>query len=287
MKKNILFILLISILFACTDTGDKKKAKKVKIITPQKVDSKKQKPVPTKWIAEIESDAIIPVLFLVAGKLEIGDISLHEGATFKKNQLLYRVNSEAYYYDLVAEKEELTRRLFTVIAQIEVAAPNERQKWIDFLKGISDVELIPAFPAINALKEKVIISDNKLDQQYNKIRKMEKEMSHYFMLAPFNGTISSLKTNVGGFVKKGQELCVLFSNQFHLSCKVSSADLEKMNLKKEFIIKTFNGTKSIGKAIFQFSRPNTSKDSVNLQFSLKQLDKRFKVNGYKIQISYD
>lgn len=283
MKITFLSLLSVSILFACTDSEKKTMVKADNKIASEKVEAKKKIKTSNSIIAQIEADAIIPVQFLVSGKLEKGDISLKEGATFKKNQLLFRVNSEAYYYELVAEKEELTRRLFAVIAQVEVAAPSERQKWIDFLKAISDVELVPEFPSINDLKEKIIVSDNKLDQQYNKIRKMEKNMSHYFMLAPFNGTISSLKTNIGGFIKKGQELCVLSSNQFHISSQIAASELERFSTTKEYSIKSMSGT-TIGKANFQFSRPVHSTDSVSVHFSIQQLDKPFKINNLSVQL---
>lgn len=285
MIKNLFSTVLILSLIACSSHENRTKNNTDKI--NQKQDSvishslKKE----TVLLAMMEADQVVPVQFLVNGKLEKGDLLLSENGRFKKNQLLFKINSEALYFQLVKEKEELTRLLFIAIAEMETAAPSERQKWIDFLKLISNDELLPAFPSINEIREKVVITDNKVDQQYFKIRKMEKEMSQYFLLAPFSGTIQQLKTNVGGFVKKGDVFAQLVSNQFHLKMNVASIQISAYKLGDIFEIRMMDNDSLVGSATISSISKLVVKDSIALQLNFQKLDKRFLIHGLKFKLS--
>jgi len=140
------------------------------------------------------------VFFNVEGKLEDGEIGLKRGTEFKFNQLLYKINSEELFYSICAEKASLAKNILDQMEFITLNFTSEKSKWQFFLNDFSMVTTLPEFPKVETKEEKLFILEKDILAQYMKIKSLEKKMSNYIFLAPFDGKVTEIYSEIGSFV---------------------------------------------------------------------------------------
>jgi hypothetical protein len=149
------------------------------------------------------------MIFEVSGNLLAGDKKWRVGETFKANDLLCILSSDAAYYMLTEKKQLLIRDFGDVFSQIENRFPQEKAKWYAFLEKITPSTKIPSLPTFSSNEERVFMAELGLTASYYAIKTLENNMKKYFYLAPFDGKIIAVNYQLGAFIEKGKTIATL------------------------------------------------------------------------------
>jgi hypothetical protein len=166
------------------------------------------------------------VFFNAEGKLEVGEIELKPGSKFKFNQLLYKIDSEELFHSICAQKASLAKLILEQMNFIESNFQSEKAKWQLFLNEFSMVRQLPELPEIASNEEKLFILESSILSSYLNIKSLEKKMSNYIFLAPFDGIVTEVYSLPGMNVQKGSSVAkIAKSSKLLMKIKVAVTDL--------------------------------------------------------------
>ncbi|MCF8330726.1 MAG: HlyD family efflux transporter periplasmic adaptor subunit [Crocinitomicaceae bacterium] len=149
------------------------------------------------------------IIFEVSGNLTVGDKEWQVGQTFKANDLLCVLSSDAAYYMLTEKKQLLISDFGDVFSQIENRFPQEKAKWYAFLEKITPSTKIPSLPNFSSNEERIFMAELGLMASYYAIKTLENNMKNYFYTAPFDGKIIAVNYQLGAYIEKGKTIATL------------------------------------------------------------------------------
>lgn len=210
------------------------------------------------------------ISFDVDGVLVLGDTLLSPGMEFKKNQLLYRIDNNQSFAQLVSKKNELIKLFLFVLPQLEAKFPNHNGKWQSFLDAIKPAKLLPDYPPLFTPEERVFLVEKGFIQAYVKTKMLEKEMEKYFFLAPFDGIFIESVIQPGESVTPGVSIAQI-EEKTDLTAKII---IPKKELKNYIQLKHVHFVNRNGKVIGngRFIKSNRHKEkshSVEVYYSVQ------------------
>lgn len=238
-------------------------------------------------IGQVSHNLEMLVFFNAEGRLEAGEIELKQGTRFKFNQLLYKIDSEELFHSICAQKASLAKLILEQMNFIESNFQSEKAKWQLFLNEFSMVRQLPEFPEIASNEEKLFILESTILSSYLNIRSLEKKMSNYIFLAPFDGIVTEVYSLPGMNVQKGLSVAkIAKSNKLIIETKVPVTDLREYkksnyinisNQKGEFLCQ--------GKLIRISNYIDSLNQTIELFYTLVGTDKNEVFAGQKVLVS--
>jgi len=236
---------------------------------------------------QISQNLEMLVFFNAEGKLEAGEIELKQGTRFKFNQLLYKLDSEELFYSICAQKASLAKLILEQMNFIESNFQSEKSKWQLFLNEFSMVLQLPEFPEIVSNEEKLFILESTILSNYLNIKSLEKKMSNYIFLAPFDGIVTEVYSLPGMNVKKGASVAKISkSNELLMKTKVPVSNLRAY--KKSSYVDILNQNSSFlcqGKLNRISNYIDTLNQTIELFYSIAGTDKKELFAGQKVLVS--
>lgn len=156
--------------------------------------------IPRDYVTEIHALQNIEIRARVSGYLET--ISVDEGATVSKGQLLFSINNREYLQDL-ARAEAVYKSALADMRAAELELANIRQ--LAQKNIVSKTELLQAE---NKLESQIAKKD---EAQANK-NAAQIRLSNTEIRAPFDGVINRIPTKVGSLIEDGTLLTTLSQN---------------------------------------------------------------------------
>ncbi|MBC8319461.1 MAG: HlyD family efflux transporter periplasmic adaptor subunit [Bacteroidetes bacterium] len=158
------------------------------------------------------------------------------GRTYDKNEILISIDDKEFRANLMAQRSEFQSLITSILPDIKLEFPNEKQKWDNYLNSIVVDGPIPQLPETVTKKEKFFITGRKVYTTYYNLKNLEARLDKYTLRAPFNGIVTESNINPGGLVRSGQKLGI-YSNtgvyELELSVPESEAGLIKIGDKAE------------------------------------------------------
>jgi len=142
----------------------------------------------------------------VEGTLERGDLPFRPGQSFKKGDLLLKIDTRQIKLDINTSKSELLTALASVLPEIKVDFPEEFSLWQDYFKNCRFDKRIPELPPAANQKIKLYLSRFNVYKIYFTIRDLEILLEKHFFYAPFDGSIVSADLRVGSNGRPGTRL---------------------------------------------------------------------------------
>ena len=223
----------------------------------------------------------------VQGKLQKGALTMKPGTNFKAGQILYKVDNEEAFYSLSARKTALSNLVINALPDIELDFPNERQKWMSFLKGLDPGKLLPELPYIAGDKERMFITSRTILTEYYNLKSQESRMQKYFYAAPFTGTVVAIYAEPGAIANPGGQIAkIAKSGDYEVKVPISMADLKlyKENSNAEFF-DSKNKKIATGKIIRISDVINQQTQSADVYYSLKAMPEQQIYNGMYLNVS--
>jgi hypothetical protein len=236
---------------------------------------------------QISQNLEMLVFFNATGKLEAGDIELKQGTKFKFNQLLYKIDSEELFHSICAQKASLAKLILEQMNFIESNFQSEKSKWQLFLNEFSMVRQLPEFPEIASNEEKLFILESTILSNYLNIKSLEKKMSNYIFLAPFDGIVTEVYSLPGMNVQKGSSVAKISkSNELLMKTKVPVSNLSEYKKSNFVNISNQNGSFLCQGKLNRISNYiDTLNQTIELFYSFVGINKKELFAGQKVLVS--
>jgi hypothetical protein len=236
---------------------------------------------------QISQNLEMLVFFNATGKLEAGDIELKQGTKFKFNQLLYKIDSEELFHSICAQKASLAKLILEQMNFIESNFQSEKSKWQLFLNEFSMVRQLPEFPEIASNEEKLFILESTILSNYLNIKSLEKKMSNYIFLAPFDGIVTEVYSLPGMNVQKGSSVAKISkSNELLMKTKVPVSNLSEYKKSNFVNISYQNGSFLCQGKLNRISNYiDTLNQTIELFYSFVGINKKELFAGQKVLVS--
>ncbi len=128
------------------------------------------------------------------------------GTSYKKGEVILRMNSDEHIANLRAQKSNLFNTIATIMPDIRLDYPEEYQKWQDYLDVFDFEKPTPSLPEPSSEKEKFFISGRNIYTTYYNVKNLEVRLSKYAISAPYDGILTEALVNPGTLVRQGQKL---------------------------------------------------------------------------------
>ncbi|MCF6222165.1 MAG: efflux RND transporter periplasmic adaptor subunit [Flavobacteriaceae bacterium] len=232
---------------------------KTMISSQNKVKRKAPKIIKTVFINEVQNTDIpiiitangnlvaknkIEIFSEVQGVLHVTKKEFRPGTSYKKGEIILKINSEEFYANLQAQKSNLYNTITSIMPDIRLDYPNEYLKWQTYLSNFDFNKTTPKLPEINSEKEKFFISGRNIYTTYYNVKNLEVRLNKYIIRAPYNGILTDALVNPGSLVRQGQKLgefinpsvyemeVAINANYFDLLQKGNTVALHKLDRSK-------------------------------------------------------
>ena len=164
--------------------------------------------VPAEVIAYGRLASSQPVILYseVEGTLERGDLPFRPGQSFKKGDLLIKIDTRQIKLDINTAKSELLTALASVLPEIKVDFPEEFPVWQDYFNNCRFDRRIPELPKAANQKIKLYLSRFNVYKIYFTILDLEILLEKHYFYAPFDGSIITADLRVGSNARPGTRL---------------------------------------------------------------------------------
>lgn len=198
----------------------------IPIINKDKRDDPEEKPASLNYIAvkeiqnksyrntitaygQIQPNQQMDVTMQVQGFLEREQRSLRPGMTFKKGDVLFKVERVDALYSIISRRSAFTNLITTILADIKIDYPQSLSKWEQFLTAVDPIKALPPLPEVTNKQEKLFINSRNIPSEYYAIKAAETQLDHYFYLAPFDGTVIASFAEPGSMVSPAMRLATI------------------------------------------------------------------------------
>lgn len=202
----VIGFLLMRLLLSFREEPEKRKP----LIRPKLVDAKvvSLEDVPSEIIAYGRLTSAQPVILYseVAGIIEEGNIAFQPAQSFKKGDLLLRIDTRQIRLDLNSAKSDFLTALASVLPEIKVDFPDEFPVWQAYFNKCGFDQKLPPLPETNNQKIKLFLARFNVYRLYFQVSDLEIRLSKHFFYAPFEGSIVSTELRAGSTAREGTRL---------------------------------------------------------------------------------
>lgn len=193
----------------------------IMIISNKKPDLAAKKIINTVFIDTVEND-IIPITIKANGNLvaknkieifsEVQGVLMptkkefRPGNSYRKGEIILKINSEEHFANLQAQKSNLYNTITSIMPDLRLDYPSEYEKWLAYLQSFDFNKTTPELPETNSEKEKFFISGRNIYTTYYNVKNMEVRLSKFTIRAPFSGILTDALVNPGSLIRQGQKL---------------------------------------------------------------------------------
>lgn len=229
------------------------------------------------------------VSFEVQGKLIQGDKRLKPGVSFRKGELLYKVDSKEYVTSIMSRKTALTGLIAQSMPDFALDFPQQKQKWEEFMLSITAAGLLPELPGTSSEKERLFWTTRNVLTEYYNILSMESRVAKYFYYAPFSGTITEVYSEPGSIANPGAQIAkIARTGEFELKVPVSLEVLDHYkNQKKAKFTNSEGNIIATGSVIRVSDVINQRTQSADVYYSVKPSGEQQIYNGLYLNVILD
>lgn len=191
----------------------------------------------------------LDLLSEVTGRLQETGNKFREGASVKKGELLFQIDSQDDRYNLYARRSSLMTAITQMMPDLKIDYPNAFIKWKTYLDNFEIERAVRPMPEVGSQQEKYFIASRDLHNQYYQIKSLEDRLQQYSIYAPFDGVFLSVNRFPGALVSPGQSLGrIMNTSDYELVAPVNMNDFkyvrvgQSIKLESEELNKRWTGT---------------------------------------------
>ena len=173
----------------------------------------------------------------VTGILNFNNNTFVEGNSFKKNNIIFSVNSNEFHSSVKQARSELQNLIASVLPDLKIDFSDNFKNWESYFKNFDVNKSVSELPVSNSEKEKYYIVGRGIQSAYYKVKSLEERLNKYFMFAPFSGSLIDVKINEGTMVTPGMLLGSFISDDnFELTVNIPSKYVSDILINEEIKI---------------------------------------------------
>lgn len=288
----LVFLVITGVIYMALSNNKKEYSKTIKeeqsvVFVPVRKVKNQLKKMTLISYGQITPNSEIIVSFEVQGKLEKGSATMKPGTSFRKGQILYKVNNEEAFYTLSARKSSLSNLVLNALPDIELDYPSEKSKWIQFMDDLTPNKMMPELPAFKNNKERMFLTSRNIITEYYNLKSLESRMEKYFYVAPFSGTVIATYAEPGSIANPGGQIAkIAKTGEFEVKVPISMADLDMYKNKSTAEFQDADGkTIADGKIIRVSDVINQQTQSADVYYSIKPRTSEKIYNGMFVNVS--
>lgn len=185
--------------------------------------------VPVEIIAygRVTSAEPVEIYAEVTGTLQEGEVPFKPAQTFKRGDLLAKIDDRQARLDLNSRKSELMAALANVLPEIKIDFPDQYQLWYDYFNSLEFDRPFGPLPETDNAKIKLFLSRFNVYTLYFSVLDLEILLDKHYFSAPFDGSIVSVDLRVGSTARSGSMLGRIINlEQMEVALPVKADDIQ-------------------------------------------------------------
>lgn len=164
----------------------------------------------------------------VTGVAQTKKVEFREGATFKKGDILLKIDDSVYKNSVYAQKSSFLNVLTQLIPDLKYDFPENAAKWETYLNSFEIDKSLKPLPTVTNEKEKYYLAANNIYNQYYTIKSQEATLAKYTIIAPFDGVITEANIKPGTLVRTSQSIGTFQNTSYFEMTAYASIDEVQM-----------------------------------------------------------
>ncbi len=207
----------------------------------------------------------------VQGVLKPVQKDFKPGNTYRKGEVILKINSEEHYANLQAQKSKLFNTITSIMPDIRLDYPDEYTKWQKYLEDFDFNKTTPPLPETHSEKEKFFISGRNIYTTYYNVKNMEVRLSKYTIRAPFTGILTEALVTQGSLVRPGQKLGEFIDpSVYEMEIAVNANYKDLLQIGKEVKLHNLENTRSwTGKVVRVNGKVDQSSQTIKVYIQLR------------------
>jgi RND family efflux transporter MFP subunit len=217
-----------------------------------------------------------------------GDISFNIGESFKKGDLIVKIDDKIEYFNMKSRKSTFLNSVAGMLPDLRISLPNEFEEWNTFMENINVDNLLPELPEISTTQERIFMASRNILTNYYSIKSAEANFESYHIYAPFAGTITEVNLQVGAVANPGSRLGKII-NTINLELEVPIGVEDAKWIKIGERVKVHNKTRTSswnGKVVRKSQNVNPTTQSIYIYVSIHSTSKNPLYKGEYLAISF-
>ena len=183
----------------------------------------------------------------VSGKILPGDVPLKEGQSFKKGEVLVNIYNEDMKASLQSMRSNFLQLMSSALPDLRIDYADQYEKWTSFFNNIDINNLMPDLPEIELERERVFVASKNILTQYYSIIQQEIKFNKYTLFAPFDGTYTTVKSEVGSVASMNMQIATLIrTDEMEVVVSVLPEEVEWIIQGMKVELKRHNGSIATG-----------------------------------------
>lgn len=186
----------------------------------------RKRPVPNKVVKTVFVDTVsngtVPINIKASGSLtakrrlelytEVQGILLggkklfKPGQTYRRGELLLRLDASEFYASVQSQRSNLYNQIAAIMPDIRLDYPESFDKWQNYLTAFDINKSLAPLPEFSSDKERYFINGRNITTSYYNIKNLEQRLSKFSITAPFDGILTEALVTEGTLVRSGQKL---------------------------------------------------------------------------------
>ncbi len=239
-------------------------------------------------MGRVTSNAEVALIAQVRGKIVKGDVSFRVGESFKKGDLIVKIDDTIESYNLKSRKSSFLNNVAGMLPDLKISFPEKYKIWTSFMENINIDKNLPELPKIATTQERVYMASRNILTNYYTIKSAEAGFEYYRIYAPFTGTITEVGLEEGAIANPGSRLGkIINTKELELEVPVEINSAKWLKFGQD--VKVFNSKKTSswkGRIVRISQSVNLQTQSINVYVSLKSTSKNPLYKGEYLKASF-
>ena len=151
----------------------------------------------------VEAVDRMDVLAEVGGVLLPGGKEFREGVSFRKGEVLLRLDDAEARAALTGQRAQFLQALAGGLADFRMDFPERAAVWEGWARSVRPERAMPTMPEAASDRERFFWANRGVLSSYHAIRSAEERLAKYTVRAPFDGVVATALVDPGSLVRPG------------------------------------------------------------------------------------
>jgi membrane fusion protein (multidrug efflux system) len=226
-------------------------------------------------MGRVTSNSEVALIAQVRGEIMKGEIVFKVGQSFKKGDLLVKIDDEIELFNMKSRKSSFLNSVAGMLPDLRISFPENYAEWNSFMESIDVDNKLPDLPEISSTQERIYMASRNILTNYYTIKSAEANFESYHIYAPFAGTITEVNLEEGAVANPGSRLGkIINTTSLELEVPVEISNAKWLSVGQKVIAYDSKKTSSWnGKIVRKSQNVNPSTQSINVYVSLNSTRK--------------
>lgn len=210
----------------------------------------------------------------VQGEIERDNRTLKVGESFKKGDVLIKIDRTEALYNLLSRRSAFINLIASLLPDISLDLPEEKEKWENYLNNLNPAKELSMLPDLNSRKEQLLVTNRNIPSEFYSLKALEEQVGKYYYIAPFTGTVVNSFVEPGTMVTPGMRIATIAkTNDYEVKAPINANYLAYFSNIEEVNVETAQGLPlGTAKLIRKASFINEQTQSIDAFFRLNPVD---------------